>query len=210
MKNQIYVWDNMVRFFHWTLVLVFTIAYLTGEELDLVHAYAGYYIMGLIVVRIIWGFIGTKYARFSQFIRSPQAAFNYLKELFSSQKDNNEEKYIGHNPAGGWMVIMLLLSILATGYSGLKVYGLEGNGPLAISATEYSQTQQSNLINVSDDGVHENEQDEEFWEGIHEFLANFTVLLILLHVGGVILSSRKHHTNLIKAMITGFKNINIK
>ncbi len=196
----------MVRFFHWTLVLVFTIAYLTGEELDLVHAYAGYYIMGLIVVRIIWGFIGSKYARFSQFITSPTAAIDYLKALFTLKNgQEHEKKYIGHNPAGGWMTIALLISILATGYSGLKVYGLEGNGPLAVSTAEYSQVQQAGFIKVSDDEDHNNEQGEEFWEEIHEFLANFTVLLIFLHVGGVLLSSRKHKQNLVKSMITGYK-----
>ena len=201
MKNQIYVWDKMVRFFHWTLVLVFTIAYFTGEELDLIHAYAGYYIIGIISVRVIWGFIGTKYARFSQFISSPLAAIEYLKALFSSEKQQKpEKKYIGHNPAGGWMVIALLISILATSYSGLKVYGLEGNGPLAVTTAEYSQVQQTGLIKVSDD-----EQDEEFWEEIHEFLANLTVLLIFLHVAGVLLSSRKHKQNLVKSMVAGYK-----
>ena len=205
MKNQIYVWDYMVRFFHWTLVLAFTIAYLTGEELDLVHAYAGYYIMGLIALRIIWGIIGSKYARFSQFIYSPRSAMKYLRGLFSSQAEQkNEKQYIGHNPAGGWMVIALLVSILATGYSGLKVYGLEGNGPLAVTTAAYSQTQQPGFIKVSDDDDSKN-PDVEFWEEIHEFLANFTVLLIFLHVAGVILSSRKHHQNLVKSMITGYK-----
>ncbi len=203
MKNQIYVWDYMVRFFHWTLVLMFTIAYLTGEELDLVHAYAGYYIIGLIGFRIIWGLVGTKYARFSQFITGRRAVIHYLRGLVSSQDTHEEKQYIGHNPAGGWMVIALLVSILATGYSGLKVYGLEGNGPLAVSSAEYSQTPLPSLIKVSDND--DEEADEEFWEEIHEFLANFTVFLVFLHIGGVLLSSRKHHQNLIKSMITGYK-----
>jgi len=202
MNNQIYVWDRMVRFFHWTLVLAFIIAYLSGDELELVHAYTGYYILGLIAVRVVWGFIGTRYARFSQFLYPPSAAITYLKNLFSKQTDKKpKEHYIGHNPAGSWMVIALLLSILATGFSGLKLYELEGKGPLATTVTEYSQLQQI----AHDD---ENEQDEDLWEDIHEFFANFTVLLIFLHFGGVILSGRKHHQNLVKSMITGYKTKN--
>lgn len=206
MKNDIYVWDKIVRFFHWSLVLAFIITYLSGDELELVHAYAGYYIIGLIGVRIVWGIIGSRYARFSQFIYSPATVKRYVKNLFSNQPD--EKEYLGHNPAGGWMVIALLLSILATSYSGLKTYGLEGHGPLA-SISVQQQIQANHFIKVSNDDDHDEENEEdEFWEDIHEFLANFTVLLIFLHISGVIFSSIKHRQNLIKAMITGYKKQN--
>jgi len=208
--NKIYVWDFLVRFFHWTLVIGFTIAYLTGDDLELVHAYVGYYIIGLILIRIIWGFVGSRYARFSQFITSPMQAINYIKHLFgsgSSQAD--EKKYIGHNPAGGWMTIMLLLSILATSYSGLVVYGIEGDGPLA---STYASPAANTALYIEqknedhdDEYESENEQAEEFWEEIHEFFANFTVLLVFLHIAGVLLSSRKSHQNLAKSMVTGYK-----
>ena len=116
----------------------------------------------------------------------------------------------------------LLISLLATGFSGLKVYGLEGHGPLATSTYSVAaqqtpvQTQAaSGLIKVSyseAEEAHEaqggNEADEEFWEEIHEFFANFTLLLVFLHVGGVIASSVKHGQNLARAMITGYKQKN--
>ncbi len=213
MKNKIYVWDPLVRFFHWTLVLAFTIAYLSGDEDSLLHVYSGYYILGLVAVRIVWGFIGTRYARFSQFIYPPATAIAYIKDLFSFKHEEQERNFIGHNPAGGWMVIALLLSLLATGYSGLKVYGLEGHGPLAANtATVHLQQTQGQFIAVSDsedDNEHQSKGTDDFWEEIweeiHEFLANFTLLLIALHIGGVLLSSKKHKQNLVKAMLTGYK-----
>ncbi len=210
MKNKVYVWDPLIRFFHWTLVIAFTIAYLTGEEESLLHAYSGYYILGLLAVRIVWGFIGTHYARFSQFIYPPTAVIDYIKGLFSlGHNETPDKKFIGHNPAGGWMVITLLISLLATSYSGLKVYGLEGYGPLASNATSISQ-QQEQFIKVSESRTEHNddatEAEEEFWEEIHEFLANFTVLLIALHIGGVFLSCKKQKQNLVKSMLTGFKD----
>jgi len=203
MRNKIYVWDKVIRFFHWNLVLFFIIAYLTGDDLELLHVYAGYYIIGLVTVRIIWGVIGTRYARFTQFICSPTTVASYLKNFFSRKQD--EKEYLGHNPAGGWMVIALLLSILATSYSGLKVYGLEGSGPLANASLEQRQMHVGSFIKVSDDDDHDNHEDEEYWEEIHEFLANLTVLLIILHIAGVVLASKKHHQNLVRAMISGYK-----
>lgn len=218
MSNKVYVWDPLIRFFHWTLVLAFTIAYLTGEEESLIHAYSGYYILGLLAIRIIWGFVGTHYARFSQFIYPPAAVIDYMKGLVSAKhSENSDKKFIGHNPAGGWMVITLLISLLATSYSGLKVYGYEGYGPLASNTTSIVSQQQGHFVKVSESehkedddnrvkGSNANKANEEFWEEIHEFLANFTVLLIALHIGGVLLSSKKQKQNLAKSMLTGFKD----
>lgn len=211
MSKQTYVWDPLVRVFHWSLVLTFTIAYFTGDEESTLHVYSGYIVMGLIGIRIIWGLVGPRYARFSDFITSPAAVLDYLKGFIGKGSGRH---YLGHNPAGGWMVIALMISILATGVSGLKVYGLEGHGPLAESTVGASVQPISGLIKTSADEYddeHEYEKsetadhDEEFWEEIHEFLANFTVFLVLLHIGGVIASSLKQRQNLAKSMITGYK-----
>jgi len=181
MHTKTYVWDPLVRFSHWTLVLAFTIAYLSGDEENALHVYSGYYILGLIAVRIIWGLIGTHYARFSHFAFSPAAVVDYLKGFIGA---GSGKQYTGHNPAGSWMVIIMLLSLLATGLSGLLVYGLEGYGPLAQSSSEFW---------------------EDAWEEIHELFANFTVLLVLVHIGGVIASSLKQGQNLVKSMVNGYK-----
>jgi cytochrome b len=223
MNNKVYVWDPLVRIFHWTLVVAFLTAYLTGDEENTLHIYSGYYILGLIAFRLLWGFIGTKYARFSSFNLSPRALFDYLTSLFSSGKG---KQYTGHNPAGSWMVMLMLLSLLATGFSGLKTYAEEGYGPLAqnTSPTKAIETvpaiPQTGFIKVSrnDDEDHDyyaehkeinnpgDAEGEEYWEEIHEFFANFTVLLVFLHILGVILSSNKHGQNLVRTMITGYKH----
>ena len=199
MNTEIRVWDPLVRIFHWSLVAGFSIAYLTGEEESLVHIYSGYAVLGLIIFRVLWGFIGSRYARFSDFLYSPKTVSEYLKGL-ASQKPKH---YIGHNPAGGWMVILMLLGLFAVSYSGLKLYAVEeGLGPLAGDAPTVT------LISpayADDDDDDEEEGGEEFWEEIHEASANFMLFLVFLHIAGVIVSGRLHNENLVKAMLTGKK-----
>ena len=108
------VWDPAVRLFHWSLVAVFAIAWLTGDEWDKVHEIAGYVILGLITFRVLWGVMGTHYARFWQFVRGPRAVRTYLRAMLQGR----EKRYIGHNPAGGAMVLALVLALAATGLSG--------------------------------------------------------------------------------------------
>jgi len=202
--NQVRVWDPLVRLFHWSLVAAFIIAYLTGEEESLVHIYAGYFIIALLAFRILWGFVGTRYARFGNFLYSPRRTLDYLKGMFSGAP----EHFTGHNPAGGWMIVMLLVSLLLTSYTGLKVYALEGHGPLAAAGTGAGLVAPA-YADEDDHGApgrgEEGEEDEEFWEEIHEFFANLTVVLVLIHVAGVIVASRLHGENLVRAMITGDK-----
>jgi cytochrome b len=108
------VWDPFVRIFHWTLVSLFVVAYFTSEEWHDTHTFAGYSVAALISLRIIWGFIGSQHARFRDFIYSPSAIIGFLKDsVFMRAK-----RYIGHNPAGGAMVIALLLAISSTVTSG--------------------------------------------------------------------------------------------
>jgi cytochrome b len=197
-KKEVKVWDVLVRLFHWSLVTAFIIAYFTGEEESSWHINAGYTVLGLISFRIIWGFVGTQHARFSDFIYAPKQIIQYLK-------DSNAKKskhYLGHNPAGGAMVVLLLISLFTVSISGLKVYAIEeGRGPLA-SANEITMISSSYADEHEDD-----EEGEEFWEETHEIATYFTLLLIFLHILGVIVSSKLHNENLIKAMITGKKNI---
>jgi len=207
MQNEIRVWDPLVRIFHWSLVLAFSVAYLSGDEESDLHIYSGYIVAGLIVFRLLWGFVGTRYARFSDFVCTPKNVLAYLKSMLAG----NPKRYLGHNPAGGAMIIALLLSLIVVTYSGLKVYALEeGAGPLAQSTIEM------NIISTAhaDDDDHDNsdgksgEEDEfweDFWEEVHEASANFVLFLVFLHVAGVILAGRQHKENLVKAMISGNK-----
>ena len=209
MNNEIRVWDPLVRIFHWSLVLVFTIAYLSGDEESSLHIYSGYVVLGLITFRVLWGLIGTRYARFSNFVYSPGTVIQYLKGLVAKKPKH----YIGHNPAGGAMVIVMLLCLFIVSVSGLKVYAIEeGLGPLAGETPEFTIISPAYADSDSDDeGEHgenghgEDEEAEEFWEEIHEASSNFMLLLIFLHITGVIVSGRLHNEHLVKAMFTGKK-----
>jgi cytochrome b len=204
MTNEIRVWDPLIRIFHWSLVTGFAIAYLTGEEESNLHIYSGYVVLGLITFRVVWGFIGTRYARFSDFVCSPQAVAQYLKSLLSRKP----EHYVGHNPAGGWMVIAMLVSLFVVSISGLKLYAIEeGLGPLAGPLPAVSIISPAHADDNEDEGEDEGEEadGEEFWEEIHEASANFMLILVFLHIAGVIVSGRLHGENLVKAMLTGRK-----
>lgn len=201
-NSSTYVWDPLVRIFHWSLVLAFTLAYLTEDDFMSVHEFAGYVVLGLVAFRVVWGVIGTRYARFTDFVYKPASVIKYIKSLATL----HPPRYLGHNPAGGAMVIILLVMLVLTSWSGIKAYETE--------TTQQATT--GNGINVSlvrsayaDDDHDRNEHEgDEFWEDIHEGLANFTVLLVFLHVIGVFASSLLHRENLVRAMITGYKKNN--
>ena len=106
---MIRVWDPFVRAFHWALALSFAVAWLSSENMERVHDAAGYVAGGLVAARIVWGFIGPGYARFSQFVRSPQTVLFYLKAI----SEGSERRFVGHNPAGGAMVVVLLAAMAA-------------------------------------------------------------------------------------------------
>ena len=205
-EKIIRVWDPLVRVFHWSLVVAFVVAWLSGEEESLVHVYAGYVILGLVGFRIVWGLVGPRYARFSNFLYSPGRTVGYLRSLLAQ----NPEHYTGHNPAGGWMIVLLLVSLLIAVYTGLEVYGAEGQGPLAGGSPGVELIATARANDDSDDeynsGV-ENEA-EEFWEELHEFSANLTLLLVFVHIAGVVVASYVHRENLVRAMVTGRKRAN--
>ncbi|MCW8828278.1 MAG: cytochrome b/b6 domain-containing protein [Gammaproteobacteria bacterium] len=206
-ENEIKVWDPLVRIFHWTLVVAFFTAYFTEDEWLDIHVLAGYTVAGLIAFRLVWGFVGTKHARFSDFVFSPLTTLNYLKDLFALRA----KRYIGHNPAGGAMVITLLLALAGTTLTGMKLYAVEENaGPFAAVQIENVSPISSAVADDDDDeygehGEGHGEGDEELWEELHEFFANFTLLLVFLHVAGVVVSSFAHGENLSRAMMTGRK-----
>ena len=127
-SNSIKVWDIFVRSFHWILVLAFFIAYITEDHFISLHSYAGYLILALLSLRVIWGLIGTRHARFSDFIYSPSDIKRFIKETLNFKA----KRYIGHNPAGGAMILLLMLSLVICTVTGMAVYGGEDqSGPLA-------------------------------------------------------------------------------
>lgn len=212
------VWDPVVRIGHWLIVIGVLTAYFSGDEAQTIHVTAGYVVAGVVVFRILWGFVGTRHARFTDFVRGPAEVFNYLKSLFTGKA----QKFTGHNPAGGAMVIALLLSLLITTGSGMALLAVEENqGPLAPFMTAEASIPQKQVAFVplllhqidyneddedeEDHGYGENHGNEEMIEGIHKTFTYLTLFLAGLHILGVFISSRAHGENLTKAMITGRK-----
>jgi len=110
------VWDPFVRIFHWSLVALFAAAFVTGDEVEWLHTLLGYAIATLIALRIAWGFVGSRYARFSNFVRSPRKIADYAAQAARWRAP----RYLGHNPAGGAMIIALLVmttGIAVTGFA---------------------------------------------------------------------------------------------
>jgi cytochrome b len=206
-KLTISVWDPLVRIFHWSLVICFAIAYLTGEEENELHIYVGYAVLGLVVFRVLWGLVGSAHARFRDFVFGPAKVMAYLRSLTG----RHPQYFIGHNPAAGYMIVLLLVMLLVVTLTGIKAYGVAGHGPLAQAPGV--ELVSAAMANDDDDERHEarrrkdGESEEEFWEEVHELTSNFTLVLIFIHVLGVIVASRLHRENLVKAMITGKKAV---
>lgn len=117
-KAKVLVWDVPTRVFHWLLAVSFTGAFLTAESERYrdVHVLLGYTVLGLVAFRLLWGLVGTRYARFGSFAYGPRRVLSYVKSLFG----RSPQHYAGHNPAGSWAIYGLLaLSLLAgvTGYA---------------------------------------------------------------------------------------------
>lgn len=192
--DSVKVWDITIRIFHWTLVISFAVAYVTGEAESGIHAWAGYVILGLLVYRLLWGLIGTRYARFSSFLFSRGETLSYLGGLLRGKPGH----YLGHNPAGALMVFALLISLAMTTFTGLVLYGDEGKGPLAQTSIVATA--------LADDDRDDGEGENEFLEEVHEFFSHLTLLLVLVHIAGVVVASKLEGQNLARAMVTGRKN----
>lgn len=205
------VWDIFVRFSHWLVGLGFLVAYLTGEDALTLHVWAGYAVGALVLLRILWGFIGPKHARFADFVYGPGRVVSYLIGLVSFRA----KRYLGHSPAGGAMIVVLWLGLLAVVWSGLELYAVkEGKGPLAAAgapAAQGTEAAAARLILVSaENDKNQAKQGAErkggrAWEKFHETLSNLLLALVIMHIAGVILASVAHRENLAWSMITGLK-----
>jgi cytochrome b len=185
-SKEITVWDPFVRVFHWTLVVAFFTAYFVEPDdgLEVVHVWAGYVVTVLVVLRIVWGFVGTEHARFSDFVYGPKVGIRYLVDLLRQKG----KRYIGHSPAGAWMVFMLLAGLLATTFFGMSIYAIEdGRGPLTFLYAGGGRAM------------------KDFYEEGHELLGNVMLALVILHLCGVAAASYAHRENLPRSMVTGRK-----
>ena len=168
--------------FHWSLTGFFIIAYVLGNEWPALHSHAGYTILLLVMFRLIWGFWGTEYARFAQFVPIIFTLKTYIIQLLRGKS----EHFMGHNPAGSAMTVALLTSLVITGISGTMLFAMEGQGPLANTPVA--------LWN------------DRWTVDIHHLFSDLTLGLICVHVIGVLMTIILKRENLILAMITGKKS----
>jgi cytochrome b len=218
---RVKVWDPIVRIGHWVIVIGVLTAYFTGDEVPMVHLWAGYSVGAALIIRVIWGFVGSRHARFSSFVTGPGAVWRYVTGLFNGQA----KRSIGHNPAGAAMTLALLLALTGVTLSGVALQAVEdGTGPLAGVMASASQTQASEPSATSIEAQpraygeeREEAEDhgelaegggegaEELYETLHSVFVYLLLALAAVHVVGVLVSSFAHKENLPRAMVTGRK-----
>jgi len=183
---KIRVWDLPVRLFHWVLVILMTVSYVTGRaggDWMKFHFWSGYAILTLILFRIAWGFVGSTTARFSNFVKGPAAIVTHLRELLGRTGPYDA----GHNPMGGAMVVVLLFAVLAQAGTGLFSADTDAGlvtGPLA---TRIADAMVDKLT------------------AFHHYWVNVLLVLVAAHVAAVLVYLVWKRHNLVRAMITGAK-----
>ena len=184
--TRIRIWDRPVRLFHWTLIALVATSYASGKGgAWTLHYASGYAILTLVLFRILWGFVGSENARFAHFLKSPLAALRQLSKL--TQRDPDKET--GHNPAGGWMVVVLLALLLTQAFSGLFAnhdpgFSYSQHGPLALKVGEATS---------------------ESLSALHLGIQRYLLAAIALHVLAIMLYKLVKGHELVMPMLTGEK-----
>ncbi len=177
------------------------VAYFTEDDVLSVHVWAGYVVGGFVFLRVLWGFVGPRHARFTNFIYGPRSVLGYGLDLLRGRS----KRYVGHSPAGGAMVVALMFFLAATVSTGLLVYAEEeGAGPLVPFFTEGARDGDGDDSGGSGKSRRRGRGGSDF-DDVHEVLANITLALVFFHVLGVTAASFAHRENLVRSMITGRK-----
>jgi len=185
-NESVRIWDLPTRLFHWALVVLIAMQYATGEFhlLDMRwHFWFGYATLALIAFRVLWGLFGSQTSRFAGFVRAPRVVLAYVKEQFST----NPQHSIGHNPLGGWSVLILLACIAVQIATGLFASDdIDTDGPLVDLVSRRTVKLMTR------------------W---HDWNQNLLLLLIALHVIAVLMHLLLRRDDLIVPMITGRKRV---
>jgi cytochrome b len=186
--RRVKVWDGWVRLFHWAIVLLVIGQYVT-VQLDQMawHFRCGYLVLALLVFRLGWGLVGSDTARFARFLQSPLAALAHLKHLRRREPDTE----VGHNAAGGWMVLLLLALLLVQVGTGLFASEEPGesyaaHGPFALQVADALSARLT---------------------GLHELGFNLLLGAVVLHVAAVLAYAVLKRQDLVRPMVTGFKRL---
>lgn len=181
--RKVVIWDAPTRLFHWLTAILVAAAYATWrfDRMDW-HVWIGYALLALVIFRLLWGFFGSETARFAAFLVSPRVAFAHLAHLFRREPDDQR----GHNPAGGWMVLMLLALLLGEALSGLYI-----NNDVAVAGplTEFIPAPLADLIDALHTGL--------LWQAL--------LAAIALHLAAIAIYWAAKGQNLVLPMINGRK-----
>lgn len=183
-ERKVFVWDVPTRLFHWLTAVLLLVAYLTWrfEWMDW-HAWSGDALLTLVIFRVLWGFFGSDTARFANFIAWPRAALNHLSRAFRREPD----RQVGHNPAGGLMVLLLVALLLGETLSGLYVNNdVVDEGPL----TEFVAAPVANAITA-----------------LHWMIWDALLAAVALHLLAILAYALAKGQNLLTPMITGKKTM---
>ncbi|HEY9080375.1 cytochrome b/b6 domain-containing protein [Magnetovibrio sp.] len=175
------VWDIPTRIFHWSLVFVVAVAWVSSEAdggAFWIHVYAGTLLLGFVAFRAVWGMIGSRHAQFGDFVHGPEEVTSYTTRLMAFRPPYS----LGHNPLGGWMIVAMIAVILLAVLTGMMSSEDGYVGPLAHIG--------GGLLGEA-----------------HEGFANFLLILIFVHVVGVFAHGALTRENLPRAMITGDKHV---
>jgi len=178
------VWDAPTRLFHWAIVVLMTFSYVCAlREWNQLHFLSGYTVLTLLLFRLAWGFVGSETSRFRQFLRSPAAGLAHLAAFGKREPDTE----IGHNAAGGWMVLAMLLALFIQVGTGLFANNdIDAKGPLAHRVSKATS---------------------DWLSGVH--VTSFYVLLalVVLHIAAIIAYAAVKRHDLVRAMVTGKKRM---
>jgi cytochrome b len=181
-RRPVLVWDAPVRLFHWLVVMLVAAAYVT-LKLNWIdwHIRVGEALLALVIFRLLWGCFGSETARFRSFVASPTAALRYLRHLSGREPDMQ----VGHNAAGGWMVMLLLALLLVETLSGLYVNNdIADEGPLS----EVVPAWLANAIST-----------------LHGLVWDMLLAAVALHVLVIALYAIAKGHDLLRPMLTGYK-----
>ena len=186
--RRVKVWDGWIRLFHWSVVMLLAVSWVSIETGNVeVHYLSGYAVLALVLFRIAWGVAGSDTARFSRFLRPPMAGLRHLAGFRRREPDTE----IGHNAAGGWMVLVMLALLLAQAVTGLFAnhepgFSYDAHGPLALTVSDKTSA---------------------WLTGVHHINFNLILGAVGLHVLAVVAYQVVKGHDLIGPMVTGFKSL---
>lgn len=188
------IWDPLVRLTHWGVAAAVLLNGLIVEEHSLTHIWIGYVAVALLALRLIWGFIGTRPARFSAFPPSIGRAMGHIGDLLAGR----HRQHVSHNPLGALMVYALWGMLTVVSVTGIM---MESSPFPTTETAAYSDTAGDRDDHGAGDEYED--EDEEMLEEVHEIAANLLLLLAALHVGGVFMETRLSGVSLVRQMVTG-------